>query len=81
MKIMMKRTVKEKERYYTLQLLPNLFGESIVIRIYGSSQKAKPTGVICDVYSDAVDAGFSIDVLIAQKQKRGYQSKEATSLK
>jgi predicted DNA-binding WGR domain protein len=55
--------------------MPNLFGEFIVIRTYGSLQKSKPTGEIKEVYSNQADAQHSIDVLIASKHKRGYRSK------
>jgi predicted DNA-binding WGR domain protein len=55
--------------------MPNLFGESIVIRIYGSLQKSKPTGEIKEVYSNQADAQHSIDVLIVSKHKRGYRPK------
>jgi len=34
------RTVKDRERYYTIQLVPTLFGESMVIRTYGSKKKS-----------------------------------------
>jgi predicted DNA-binding WGR domain protein len=53
--------------------MPNLFGESIVIRTYGSLQKSKSTGEIKEVYSNQVDAQHSVDVLIASKHKRGYR--------
>ena len=68
----------EQERYYTIQLLPNLFGESIVIRTYGSTKKTKPTGEIHEIYSNQADAQHSVDVLIASKCKRGYRPKLLT---
>lgn len=73
------RTINERKRYYTIQLLPNLFGETIVIRTYGSVQKVKPTGEIQEVYSDQADAQSSVDVLIASKYKRGYRPKSINS--
>lgn len=69
------RTVNERERYYCIQLVPNLFGESMVIRTYGSTEKVKPTGEIREVYSNQVDAQHSVEVLIASKYCRGYCSK------
>lgn len=69
------RTVNDRERYYTIQLVPNLFGESMVIRTYGSTKKVKPTGEIRKIYANEVDAQYSIDVLIASKYKRGYSPK------
>lgn len=69
------RTLNQRERYYSIQLLPNLFEESIVIRTYGSLQKSKPTGEIKEVYSNQADAQHSVDVLIASKHKRGYRPK------
>jgi predicted DNA-binding WGR domain protein len=75
MKRTMTRSVNGRVRYYTFELFPTLFGESIVIRTYGSVQKSKPTGEIKEVYSNQVDAQHSVDVLIASKHKRGYRPK------
>ena len=69
------RTVNERERYYTIQLVPNLFEGSMVIRTYGSTEKVKPTGEIREVYSNQVDAQHSVEMLIASKYRRDYCSK------
>lgn len=75
MKTILYRTLNQRERYYTIELLPNLFGESIVIRTYGSTQKIKPTGAIREVYPNQADAQCSADALIASKYRRGYRPK------
>jgi hypothetical protein len=72
MKTTMTRTVNARVRYYTIDLISNLFGEWMVIRTYGSVKKLKPTGVIRDIYNNAEDAAASIQVLIQAKQKKGY---------
>lgn len=66
------RTVNERERYYTIQLLPNLFGETLVIRTYGSKKNVKATRTIQEIYATQTEAHHKVDVLIASKRKRGY---------
>ncbi len=44
MLIILTRIVNNCERYYRLMLVNNLFGECIVERIFGSSNKLSPTG-------------------------------------
>lgn len=72
MKTTMTRSVKGRVRYYTLELIPNLFGEWMVVRTYGSIKKLKPTGVIREIYNDAEAAIASMQLVISAKQKRGY---------
>ncbi|MDD4855477.1 MAG: WGR domain-containing protein [Sulfuricurvum sp.] len=74
MKLMMKRTLNTRERYYQIELIPNLFGETLLIRTYGSSSKTKPTGVIREFYDSDQEVKQQMIVLIAQKHKRGYCS-------
>ena len=66
------RTVNERERYYSLQILPNLFGETLVIRSYGAKKNVKATGTIQEVYANEADAQCKVDVLIASKRLKGY---------
>ncbi|MCX6061163.1 MAG: molybdenum metabolism regulator [Campylobacterales bacterium] len=80
------RTVNERERYYleevlvpfgyTIQLLPNLFGESLVIRTYGSKKNVKATRTIQEVYATQTEAHHKVDVLIASKRQRGYYTSQ-----
>lgn len=72
MKTTMTRSVKGRVRYYTLELIPNLFGEWMVVRTYGSIKKLKPTGVIREIYNDAEAAIASMQLLISTKLKKGY---------
>ena len=72
MKTTMTRIVKGRVRYYTLGLIPNLFGEWMVVRTYGSIKKLKPTGVIREIYNDAETAVASMQLLISTKHKKGY---------
>jgi predicted DNA-binding WGR domain protein len=70
------RTVNERERYYSIQLLPNLFGETLVIRTYGSRKNVKATGTVQEVYTNEAEAHNKVDVLIASKRKRGYHTSD-----
>jgi predicted DNA-binding WGR domain protein len=72
MKTTMTRCVKGRVRYYTLELIPNLFGEWMVVRTYGSIKKLKPTGVIREIYNDTEAAVASMQLLISSKRKKGY---------
>lgn len=72
MKTMMIRSVKGRVRYYTLELIPNLFGEWILCRTYGSIKRLKPTGIIRELYMSRQEAAASMEALIAAKQKKGY---------
>jgi len=56
-------------------LIPNLFGEWMVVRTYGSIKKLKPTGVIREIYDSAEVAAESIQSLINAKLKKGYTNR------
>lgn len=75
MKMTMTRSVKGRVRYYTLELIPNLFGEWMLVRTYGSIKKLKPTGVIREIYDNAEAAAESLQSLINAKQKKGYTNR------
>lgn len=75
MKTTMTRSVKGRVRYYTLELIPNLFGEWMVVRTYGSIKKLKPTGVIREIYDNAEAAAESMQLLISAKLKKGYSNR------
>lgn len=70
--MMMTRTVKGRVRYYRIELIPNLFGEWILSRTYGSIKRLKPARIITEIYPDAKEAAASMEALIAVKQKKGY---------
>ncbi|MDD2829816.1 MAG: molybdenum metabolism regulator [Sulfuricurvum sp.] len=61
-------------RYYTLELIPNLFGEWLLIRTYGSTLRLKPTGVICELYNDAHQATSAYEQWVKAKHNKGYCS-------
>ena len=69
------RTLNHKERYYSIQLLPTLFGEALVIRSYGSVNNHKPTGEIRNLYETPEEAYESVKVLLLRKYARGYRPK------
>lgn len=75
MKMTMTRSVKGRVRYYTLELIPNLFGEWMLVRTYGSIKKIKPKGVIREIYNDIEAAVTSMQLLITSKLKKGYISR------
>jgi predicted DNA-binding WGR domain protein len=72
MKILLVRTVNDRERYYTIQLLENLFGESVLTRTYGSIKNVKPTGRVQMIYSSTTEAAEALMQILMVKQKRGY---------
>lgn len=74
MKSMMIRTVRGRVRYYTLEVMPNLFGEWMLIRTYGSIKQLKPTGVIREIYDNAEEAFEAIETYIKAKKKKGYHN-------
>ncbi|MFA5216282.1 WGR domain-containing protein [Sulfuricurvum sp.] len=69
----MSRVVNAKERYYKIELIPNLFGEVLLIRTFGSLNRLKPTGVIRQTYNDVQEAMAIMNALIHAKAKRGYE--------
>lgn len=75
MKTTMTRSVKGRVRYYTFELIPNLFGEWMVVRTYGSIKKLKPTGVIREIYDNSEEAMCAMKLLIRAKEKKGYASR------
>lgn len=80
MKQTMTRVVKAHERYYTLELVCNLFEEWMVIRTYGSSKKLKPTGEICDVYTTIQEAQEKMNLILSRKYQKGYRPKTTNTL-
>lgn len=72
MKTTLRRQVNHRVRYYTIELIPNLFGEWMLIRTYGSINRAKPTGVINEIFTTSKEAVASMDTIVRHKQKRGY---------
>jgi predicted DNA-binding WGR domain protein len=73
MKILLTRTVNERKRYYAIELIANLFGEFLLIRTYGACVRAKPTGVIHEIYQDQAKAQHALEVLLEHKYTRGYE--------
>jgi len=70
--MMMTRCVDSKMRYYTIELICNLFDEWLLIRTYGSSKAKRPTGVIQMLFATKEEAEQSIDAIVDAKEKRGY---------
>jgi predicted DNA-binding WGR domain protein len=73
MKILLTRTVNDRKRYYAIELIANLFGEFLLVRTYGGCARAKPTGVIHEIYQDQVKAQHALEVLLEHKYARGYE--------
>jgi len=72
MKTTLIRAVNNRFRYYKLELIGNLFGESVLIRTYGSLQRAKPTRIITQLYANRFEAYESYKKLLEQKHRKGY---------
>jgi hypothetical protein len=73
MKTTMTRTVKGRIRYYTLELIPNLFGEWLLIRRYGSIKRCKPNNEISHIYATLQEAQHHGEQITLLKYKRGYR--------
>ena len=74
MKMTMTRFVNERERWYRLEVVPNLFGEWLLIRTFGSLYQPKPIGMMVEVFTDQDSAMNTYKKLIGLKQKKGYVS-------
>ena len=72
MQMMMTRCVNSKMRYYSIELMRNLFDEWLLIRSYGSMKRKAPTGVIQMLFATKEEAQKSLFLLIDAKAKRGY---------
>jgi len=72
MQMMMTRCVNSKMRYYSIELMRNLFDEWLLIRSYGSMKRKAPTRVIQMLFATKEEAEGSIDAIIEAKKKRGY---------
>lgn len=71
--MIMKRRVNGLVRYYRIDLFQNLFGEWIIVRVFGSMKRSKPTGEIVNVYQKQIEAQQAYGSLIERKMKKGYQ--------
>lgn len=72
MKLMLTRCVNSKMRYYTIELISNLFDEWLLIRSFGSMKRKAPTGVIQMLFTSKAEAESSIKALVLAKEKKGY---------
>ena len=72
MHLTMMRTVNERMRWYRLELLPNLFGEWLLIRSFGSMGRSRATGVKTELFDNPLLAQKIYDQLVRAKTKKGY---------
>lgn len=73
MQLMMIRTVNNRKRWYRLKVVPNLFGEWLLIRSFGSLNRSTPMRMISEVFGDQSAAMKAYEELLSRKQKRGYK--------
>ena len=66
------RVVNEKTRYYSLEILPTLFGEYMLIREFGGVKNKKPTRIIKEYFSYKEDGIKAFEKLVEEKVKKGY---------
>ncbi len=71
-KVTLHRVVNEKVRYYSIEILPTLFGEYLLIRSFGGVKNKKPTRVIKEYFSHKEDSVKAFEKLVAEKVKKGY---------
>jgi predicted DNA-binding WGR domain protein len=62
---------RNRQRFYTLQLAPNLFGEWSLIRSWGRLGTAGQQRT--SWYEDPESAESALQRTLAQKQRRGYR--------
>ena len=74
--MMMTRCVNSKVRFYSIELICNLFDEWLLIRSYGSMKRKAPTGVIQMLFTTKEEALSSLQLLLIVKEKRGYKMKD-----
>ena len=74
--MMMTRCVNSKVRFYSIELICNLFDEWLLIRSYGSMKRKAPTGVIQMLFTTKEEALSSLQLLLLTKEKRGYKMKD-----
>ena len=72
MKLTMTRSVNERMRWYSLELLPNLFGEWLQIRSFGSMGRSRATGVKTELFDNPLAAKKVYECLVRSKTKKGY---------
>ncbi|MDD5386445.1 MAG: WGR domain-containing protein [Sulfuricurvum sp.] len=73
MKTTLSRAVNNRLRYYRIELIDNLFGESLLIRTYGSLLRSCATRTITEVYSNKFDAYRAYEKLLELKTRKGYR--------
>ena len=66
------RVVNEKTRYYSLEILPTLFGEYLLVREFGGVKNKKPTRVIKKYFSSKEESVKAFEKLVEEKIKKGY---------
>ncbi len=66
------RVVNEKTRYYSLEILPTIFGEYLLIRSFGGVKNKKPTRIIKEYFSHKEDGIKAFEKLVAEKVEKGY---------
>lgn len=74
MQLTMIRSVNERKRWYRLEVVPNLFGEWLLIRSFGSISNPKPIGTMVELFSDEQTALQAYKKLTDANHKRGYES-------
>lgn len=73
MKTMLIRRVNGRLRYYLIEMFENLFNEWMVVRTYGSCERSRPTGFICEVYGSNKESAHAYQTWITTKTKKGYR--------
>jgi len=69
------REVNKRIRYYKLTILPNLFGEYILEKEYGSIKAKRATRVLCEYFLSYKEAYKKLEQTLHKKYKRGYTKK------
>lgn len=71
------RSVDERIRYYSFAIYPNLFGEFLLERRYGSLKNRCDTRVLKSTYTDLHEAQSEYKRFLDLKLRRGYHEKRS----
>ena len=71
-KVTIYRVVIKKTRYYSIEILPTLFGEYLLVKEFGGVKNKKPTRIIKEYFSHLEDSIIALEDFIGVKMKKGY---------
>ncbi|WP_428017936.1 WGR domain-containing protein [Arcobacter sp.] len=74
MRIQLKRQVKQRHRYYKLEMQKSLFGDFLLVIYYGSFQNATFTRKYFLKFKSFEELKYKFNLIVTSKLKKGYRS-------